>query len=60
MNKKTNKKKVKVLTRCQAGQDGECYHPLCPQIRDGEPEKSNRFCPLPTGNPIVALRESDE
>lgn len=43
MSKKINKP----LKTCQAGLDGECYHPLCPQLRDGEPEKSGRFCPLP-------------
>jgi hypothetical protein len=48
-----------ILTRCQAGQDGECYAAGCLQLEDGEPEKTGRFCPLPTGNPIVALRESD-
>ena len=38
---------TKELTTCQAGTDGECYHPMCPQNRDGEPMKSGRFCPLP-------------
>jgi hypothetical protein len=36
----------KQLTSCQADSDGECNHPLCPQIRDGEPEKTGRSCPL--------------
>lgn len=31
---------------CQAGGDGECYWPNCPQERDGEPSKSGRNCPL--------------
>lgn len=31
---------------CQADRDGECIHPDCPQIRDGEPEKTGRHCPL--------------
>lgn len=35
------------LTRCAAGKDVECYHEGCPQLRDGEPAKSDRFCPLP-------------
>ncbi|UCF25211.1 MAG: hypothetical protein JSV72_07345 [Ralstonia sp.] len=34
------------LKRCAAGQDGECCHALCPQIRDGEPKRSGRHCPL--------------
>lgn len=34
------------LTSCAADRDGECHHPDCPQIRDGEPEKSDRHCPL--------------
>jgi len=32
---------------CHAGMDGECYWIGCPQLRDGEPEKSGRSCPLP-------------
>lgn len=34
------------LTRCKAGRDGECFHKLCPQIKDGEPERSGRHCPI--------------
>lgn len=34
------------LEHCAAGKDGECYHRKCPQIRDNEPEKSGRHCPL--------------
>ena len=30
------------LTICDANRDGECFHPLCPQIRDNEPEKAVR------------------
>jgi len=26
--------------------DGDCYWENCPQLRDGEPEKSGRHCPL--------------
>jgi hypothetical protein len=44
---------------CQAGQDGECAHPKCPQIRDGEPGKTGRHCPLPP-SAITALREQEE
>lgn len=34
------------LVRCAAGRDGDCYHPDCPQVREGEPGKSGRSCPL--------------
>lgn len=34
------------LTSCAADRDGECHHPDCPQIRDNEPDKSDRTCPL--------------
>lgn len=34
------------LTYCQANDDDYCNHPLCPQIRDGEPAKTNRHCPI--------------
>lgn len=33
-------------TRCQSAQDGECFWKECPQLRDGEPERSGRHCPL--------------
>ncbi len=45
------------LTSCQAGQDGECFHPFCPQNRDKEPAKTGRFCPLPASG-LTALREN--
>lgn len=32
--------------RCHAGRDGDCTHPDCPQLRDGEPVRSGRDCPL--------------
>lgn len=32
---------------CASGQDGECNHKDCPQVRDGEPEKTGRSCQLP-------------
>ena len=38
--------KVRDLTRCAAGRDGDCTHAQCPQLRDGEPHKSSRHCPL--------------
>jgi hypothetical protein len=47
------------LAKCQAGCDGECCDKRCPQIRDGEPEKSGRFCPLPPSG-LAALRELGE
>lgn len=31
---------------CHAQTDGDCNHLLCPQIRDDEPAKSGRHCPL--------------
>ena len=34
------------FTRCQADDDDYCIHPDCPQLRDGEPKKSGRHCPL--------------
>lgn len=33
---------------CHAGRDGECYWSECPQLRDGEPRRSHRHCPLDT------------
>lgn len=36
---------AKQACRCHAGKDGECYWEQCPQIRDGEPMKSARYCP---------------
>lgn len=47
-------------TTCGAGMDGECYADGCVQILDGEPDATGRFCPLPSGDPLVALRESEE
>jgi len=34
------------LKRCAAHSDGDCVHKQCPQLRDGEPTKSGRHCPL--------------
>ena len=34
---------------CAAGKDGDCIHRGCPQLRDGEPGKSGRHCPLGHG-----------
>lgn len=36
--------------RCHAGQDGDCTWEGCPQLRDGEPMKSGRHCPLDREN----------
>lgn len=37
---------VKPLESCASDCDGDCTHPQCPQLRDGEPHKSGRHCPL--------------
>ena len=37
---------AKVIAQCQAGNDGECVHKSCPQLRDNEPLKTGRHCPL--------------
>jgi hypothetical protein len=46
----TPTKPLKVLrddpNTCHAGRDGDCYWQRCPQLRDGEPKKSGRSCPL--------------
>lgn len=34
--------------RCHANRDGGCKHATCPQIADGEPDKTGRHCPLDT------------
>lgn len=34
---------------CHANRDGECSHKDCPQLRDNEPYKSGRSCPLDDG-----------
>ena len=33
---------------CQAGKDGDCIWEDCPQLRDNEPSRSGRHCPLDT------------
>jgi predicted HAD superfamily Cof-like phosphohydrolase len=33
-------------TRCASASDGDCVHRHCPQLRDGEPRRSGRSCPL--------------
>ena len=37
---------TRTVTRCQADDDDECDYDRCPQLRDGEPAKSGRHCPL--------------
>lgn len=34
------------LLYCAAASDGECSDAQCPQLRDGEPQRSGRHCPL--------------
>lgn len=43
------------MTRCHADCDGECDWSECPQIRDGEPHKSGRHCPLDAEDRDAAL-----
>ena len=37
---------MRQITRCQADGDDYCDWPGCPQLRDDEPRKSGRHCPL--------------
>jgi hypothetical protein len=34
------------MTRCHADDDGYCDWAKCPQLRDAEPSKTGRHCPL--------------
>lgn len=34
------------MTRCQSDDDGDCDWEGCPQLRDNEPTRSGRHCPL--------------
>ncbi|WP_439572607.1 DUF5131 family protein [Phreatobacter sp.] len=36
------------MERCHASRDGECFAASCPQLRDGEPRRSGRHCPIDT------------
>lgn len=36
-------------TDCHSGSDGDCAWPECPQLRDDEPHRSGRHCPLDVG-----------
>jgi len=44
------------MTRYQAHDDGSCTWANCPQIRDGESERSARPCPIGCEAEIVVLR----
>lgn len=40
------------VNACMGARDGECAHRVdrfCPQLREGEPHKSGRHCPLDLG-----------
>ena len=41
---------VPFVVPCYADRDGDCNHEGCPQLRDGEPLKTGRHCPLDTGD----------
>lgn len=34
------------LSKCASQRDGDCYHKLCPQLRDNEPQATGRSCPI--------------
>jgi protein gp37 len=36
------------MERCHANRDGDCRAKSCPQLRDGEPLRSGRHCPIDT------------
>lgn len=40
------------IERCHADRDGDCNHPNCPQLRDGEPAKTGRHCPIDTWHEV--------
>jgi mannitol-specific phosphotransferase system IIBC component len=35
---------------CRSDRDGDCRWMHCPQLKDGEPERSGRHCPLDNGD----------
>jgi len=41
---------------CHATPDGDCWHKDCPQIRDDEPAKTGRNCPLASEHAAQAVR----
>lgn len=40
------------LERCHAAKDGDCTAPSCPQLRDDEPARTGRHCPLDDWNDV--------
>lgn len=38
---------------CRAGKDGDCIWKKCPQLRDNEPARSGRHCPLDNPEELV-------
>lgn len=44
-----NRERYEDRERCKAARsDGECWWAECPQLRDGEPAKTGRHCPIDT------------
>ena len=43
-----NRERYEDRERCHAASDGECDALTCPQLRDGEPAKTGRHCPIDT------------
>lgn len=44
-----NRERYEDRERCKAARsDGECEWSECPQLRDGEPAKTGRHCPIDT------------
>lgn len=39
--------------RCHSHADGDCFWEDCPQLKDGEPAKSGRHCPLDDSNDFL-------
>lgn len=44
---------------CHADRDGDCDWEGCPQLRDGEPKKSGRHCPLDRAASSVERTQND-
>lgn len=42
---------VERLPCCHSAKDGECFWEHCPQLRDDEPKRSGRHCPLDVAFP---------
>ncbi len=43
-----NREEYEDRVRCHAQKDGDCEWTECPQLRDGEPSKTGRHCPIDT------------